>query len=99
MRNWKLRMACAWMTATTAALSAGVRAAAVDNRILFIGNSLTASYDMPAMVGQIRAVSGNGPSDYYQQSATTFGVGLDYHWSDYSAQGAHRKLELGGWDG
>ncbi len=86
------------MVACLPALAADVRAAGVDYRNLFIGNSLTSSYNMPAQVGQIRAVSGNPPSDYYQQSATTFGVGLDYHWSDYSPQGAHRKLELGGWD-
>ena len=46
---------------------------------------------------RVRAASGIGP-DYYEQSATTFGIGLDYHWSDYSPQGAHRKLEQGGWD-
>lgn len=103
MRNGNLTRACTWMAAAGMAFAstAGARAGegGGDNRILFIGNSVTSSNDMPVMVGQIRDLAGPAPSDYYQQSATTFGEGLDYHWSDFSPDGARQKLDLGGWDG
>jgi len=81
----------------TAALLAGGRASA-DSRELFIGNSLTATNDLPALVRQMRSLSGV-PMDYFSSASTTFGVGLDWHWADTSASGGHALLAPGGWDG
>ena len=69
-----------------------------DSRELFIGNSLTATNDLPGLVRQMRLVSA-APMDFYAGAATTFGVGLDWHWADASALGAHALLAPGGWDG
>src|SRR5437763_2279605 len=76
---------------------AGGRASA-DSRELFIGNSLTATNNLPDMVRQMRLVS-PASMDYSSSAATTFGVGLDWHWADTSALGARALLAPGGFDG
>jgi hypothetical protein len=85
-------------TALSAAGGAALGAGPDLNRNLFIGNSLTATNDLPAMVAQTRLVSGE-PMDFFQRSATIFGVGLDNHWADSGPQSGHGLLALGGWDG
>src|SRR2546423_6184381 len=98
MWNRATRTSCAWVISITLLLLACVRAARADSRELFIGNSLTLTNNLPALVGQIRSVSG-APMDYSQGTAAIPGVGLDWHWSDTSANGAQTQLTQGGWDG
>src|SRR5688572_22695387 len=103
MTDERLRMSCARIF-IVAALLACVRAAAANgtdffpNRNLFIGNSLTGSHNLPALVGQVRSVSGE-PNNYFSQSAVVFGVGLDHHWFNNEPMGAHDHLNRVGWNG
>jgi len=85
------------MIGITATLLAGGRAAWADSRELFIGNSLTLTNNLPALVGQMRTAAGF--EDYQQNSSLVPGVGLDWHWADTSSTGAHALLAPGGWDG
>src|SRR5882762_2930585 len=98
MRNRATRTLCASMILLTIARLAGERAAEADTRELFIGNSLTLTNNLPALVGQMRSVPG-APMDYSQGTAATPGMGLDWHWTDTSPQGAQAQLAQGGWDG
>src|SRR5215212_8330768 len=91
------KAACASLTGVAVAFLSGGRAAA-NSRELFIGNSITATNDLPGLVRQMRSVSGL-PMDFATSAATTFGVGLDWHWADTSPQGAHALVASGTWDG
>lgn len=60
--------------------------------VLFIGNSLTASHDMPGMLGRLLAGSG---VDAHIETVLFPNFALPDHWSEGSARQA---LALGGWD-
>jgi len=98
MRHRRFRASCACVISITTIVIACERAASADSRELFIGNSLTLTNNLPALVGQMRSFSG-APLDYSQGTAATFGMGLDWHWTDTSPQGAQAQLAQGGWDG
>src|SRR5687768_10040707 len=98
MRIGRSPLNCALTISIGFALAAAQQAAGASSRELFIGNSLTFSNSLPALVGQMRSVAG-GEMDYFQRSSTVFGVGLDWHWTDARPQGGHALLAPGGWDG
>jgi lysophospholipase L1-like esterase len=62
-------------------------------RVLFVGNSLTATNDLPEVVASIAAQAGPGPLEV--ESVAPGGVSLEEHWS---STGARERLEQGGWD-
>jgi MYXO-CTERM domain-containing protein len=59
-------------------------------RVLFIGNSLTAGNDVPALVQAMAALQG---VDVQYTAATPGGYAIEDHWRD----GHHRLLESGGY--
>jgi hypothetical protein len=61
-------------------------------RILFVGNSLTAANELPAVVASIAVQAGSGPLEV--DSVAPGGVSLEEHWS---STGARERLEQGGW--
>jgi hypothetical protein len=62
-------------------------------RVLFVGNSLTATNDLP---GQVQAIARSvGELDVEVGSYTPGGYALEDHWTDGTAR---RLVENGGWD-
>jgi hypothetical protein len=62
-------------------------------RILFVGNSLTATNELPEVVASIAAQAGTGPLEV--ESVAPGGVSLEEHWS---STGARERLVQGRWD-
>ena len=65
--------------------------AAKPTRILFVGNSLTSSADIPARVGKLATALGRQAAI---ETVAADGFSLEDHWRDGRAQAAIRK----GWD-
>lgn len=63
-------------------------------RILFIGNSLTSTNELPAMVRSVAASSGFAPEDFEVASVTRDGFSLRDHWDLGEAR---RAIQRGGW--
>jgi peptidoglycan/xylan/chitin deacetylase (PgdA/CDA1 family) len=63
-------------------------------RILFIGNSLTSTNDLPAMVQSVAAASGFEKADFEVASVTRDGFSLRDHWDLGEAR---RAIQRGGW--
>src|SRR5687767_8312450 len=63
-------------------------------RLLFIGNSLTSTNDLPAMVQSIAAASGFETADFEVASVTRDGFSLRDHWDRGEAR---RAIQRGGW--
>ena len=61
-------------------------------RVLFIGNSLTAANDLPAMVSALAAAAGMGRID--TRTIAPGGYSLEDHWNDGTAR---RAITEGGW--
>jgi len=78
-----------------AALSSGAGGSAADTtlRVLFVGNSLTAANDLPALVHALAAVSA-GPA-IETGAVTPGGYALEDHWTNGEARHA---LDSGDWD-
>jgi len=78
-----------------AALCGGGSATAADStlRVLFVGNSLTAANDLPALVHALAAVSA-GPA-IETGAVTPGGYALEDHWANGEAR---RALDSGDWD-
>src|SRR5689334_8700002 len=78
-----------------AALCCGGSGLAADAtlRVLFVGNSLTAANDLPALVHALAAVSA-GPA-IETGAVTAGGYALEDHWTNGDARHA---LESGDWD-
>src|SRR5690349_6806213 len=78
-----------------AALCSGGSGAAADTtlRVLFVGNSLTAANDLPALVHALAAVSA-GPA-IETGTVTLGGYALEDHWTNGEARHA---LDSGDWD-
>jgi hypothetical protein len=70
-----------------------VSAANTPLRVLFVGNSLTAANNLPALVHALAAVSA-GP-EIETAAIAPGGYALEDHWADGDAQ---RALESGDWD-
>jgi hypothetical protein len=64
----------------------------VDGRVLFIGNSLTASNDLPAVVEALSRAGGGTPITTV--SVVVGGFSLEDHWNQGRAQ---RRIAEGGW--
>jgi len=62
-------------------------------RVLFVGNSLTATNDLPAAVAAVASRSGRRPVEY--RTIAPGGVSLEEHWR---TTGARALLAGGGWD-
>lgn len=62
-------------------------------RVLFVGNSLIATNDLPARVAEIAAESGRRPVEAH--TVAPGGVSLEEHWR---ATGARKLLAAGTWD-
>ena len=62
-------------------------------RVLFVGNSLTDTNDLPATVSDIAERAGAGPLE--TEVVAPGGVSLEDHWT---ATGARERLEGGEWD-
>jgi hypothetical protein len=71
--------------------SAAERQRAATTRVLFIGNSLTLTNGLPAMVQRVAAVSGDG-LDY--ETVAFANVSLEDHWARGDAL---RAIKRGGW--
>jgi hypothetical protein len=70
----------------------GASQASAPLRVLFVGNSLTAANDLPALVRQIGAADGLRIST---KTVAMNDVGLEEHWKDGRAV---REIRAGGWD-
>jgi lysophospholipase L1-like esterase len=62
-------------------------------RVLFVGNSLTATNDLPGVVAALADRAGSGSIEV--ETVAPGGVSLEEHWS---STGARERLEEGGWD-
>jgi lysophospholipase L1-like esterase len=62
-------------------------------RVLFVGNSLTATNDLPAAVGALAAEAARRPLE--TRTVAPGGVSLEEHWR---STGARQALEEGPWD-
>src|SRR5262245_28310311 len=78
-----------WACATTAA--SAVAPAGSSESVLFIGNSLTESHDLPGRVAQIAAAAGH---PLPTAGVTLPGASLLDHWQDGRAV---RAIRQGGW--
>ena len=78
--------------ATLSALAAGAGAERPPLRVLFVGNSLTATNDLPAMVASLARSSGGG-LEY--RTITFGGYSLEDHWHQGDARAA---LASRAWD-
>jgi hypothetical protein len=65
----------------------------MELRVLFIGNSLTYSNDLPALVEALAKVSGQKPLAYREVAVANYS--LEDHWNQGEAR---RAIANGGWD-
>jgi hypothetical protein len=70
----------------TPALASGMR-------VLFIGNSLTATNDVPAILHALTVAGGHPPPEH--ESVLIPGASLEDHWNEGTAR---RAIAAGGWD-
>lgn len=62
-------------------------------RVLFVGNSLTATNDLPGVVAALADRAGSGSIEV--ETVAPGGASLEEHWS---STGARERLEAGAWD-
>lgn len=61
-------------------------------RVLYVGNSLTYTHDLPAVVGELAAMEGRA---YHAEDLSEANAGLEDHWARGDAQ---RRIAAGDWD-
>ena len=86
-------LASAGLLALSAVVAAGQTAPAPPLRVLFIGNSLTASNDLPSLFADL-AVAAGQPRPL-TRAVTVGGYSLEDHWNDGTAQ---KAIAAGPWD-
>jgi len=69
--------------------------ASADLRLLFVGNSLTYTNDLPAMTEAL-VEANSSLRDIYVESVSLPGFGLQDHWAGLS--NARERIAAGGWD-
>ncbi len=85
----------AWLLLAAATASCGSTPPEPDEElaVLFVGNSLTYTNDLPAMVAALAGAAGVG--DFRHEEVTSGGAALEDHWNNGSAVAA---IEASRWD-